>query len=49
MVTKPTQEGAIYALNLLAATGIGILLAAVVGGRVTLQACAWPFTAMVVR
>jgi len=32
VVSKPTKEGAIYVLNLLSATGIGILFAAIVGG-----------------
>src|SRR6185295_8243639 len=31
-VPKPTKEGAVYTLNLLSATGSGILLAALVGG-----------------
>jgi lactate permease len=32
VVTKPTREGAVYALGLLSATGTGILLSAIVGG-----------------
>jgi len=32
VVTKPTKEGAVYTLNLLSATGTGILLAAIIGG-----------------
>ncbi len=32
VVAKPTKEGAVYAFNLLSATGTGILLAAVIGG-----------------
>jgi lactate permease len=32
VVTKPTKEGAVYTFNLLAATGTGILLAAIIGG-----------------
>ncbi|MBV8031115.1 MAG: L-lactate permease, partial [Betaproteobacteria bacterium] len=31
-VPKPTKEGAVYVLNLLSATGTGILLAALIGG-----------------
>ncbi|MBI2749958.1 MAG: L-lactate permease [Burkholderiales bacterium] len=31
VVTKPTKEGAVYVLNLLSATGTGILLSAIVG------------------
>ncbi len=34
VVTKPTKEAAIYTLNLLSATGTGILLAAIVGALV---------------
>ena len=34
MVTKPTKEGAVYTLNLLSATGSGILLSAVIGALV---------------
>lgn len=34
MVRQPTKEGAIYTLNLLSATGTGILLSAIVGGLV---------------
>ena len=34
VVTKPTPEGAVYVLNLLSATGSGILLAAVISGLV---------------
>ena len=34
VVLSPTKEGAIYTLNLLSATGTGILLAAIVGGLV---------------
>jgi lactate permease len=34
VVTKPTKEGAAYVLNLLSATGTGILLSAVVGALV---------------
>jgi lactate permease len=32
VVTKPTKEGAVYVFGVLAATGTGILLAAIVGG-----------------
>jgi lactate permease len=32
VVTKATKEGAVYTLNLLSATGTGILLAAIIGG-----------------
>ena len=32
VVPKPTKEGAVYVLNLLSATGTGILLAALIGG-----------------
>jgi lactate permease len=32
VVTKPTKEGAVYVFSVLAATGTGILLAAIVGG-----------------
>ncbi len=32
VVPKPTKEGAVYVLNLLSATGTGILFAAIVGG-----------------
>ena len=38
VVRAPTREAAIYTLNLLSATGTGILLSAIVGGLVTLQA-----------
>ena len=34
VVPKPTKEGAVYVLNLLSATGTGILLSAIVGGLV---------------
>ncbi len=34
VVLKPTKEGAVYALNLLSATGTGILLSAIVGAFV---------------
>jgi len=34
VVSKPTKEGAVYVLNLLSATGTGILLAAVIGALV---------------
>ena len=34
VVRQPTKEGAIYTLNLLSATGTGILLSAIVGGLV---------------
>ena len=34
VVSKPTKEGAVYVLNLLSATGTGILLSAIVGGLV---------------
>jgi lactate permease len=34
VVTKPTKEAAVYTLNLLSATGTGILLAAIVGALV---------------
>jgi len=34
VVSKPTKEGAVYALNLLSATGTGILLAAIVSALV---------------
>ncbi len=34
VVAKPTKEGAVYVLNLLSATGTGILLAAIVGAFV---------------
>lgn len=34
VVTKPTKEGAVYVLNLLSATGTGILLSAIVGALV---------------
>jgi lactate permease len=34
VVSKPTKEGAIYVLNLLSATGTGILLSAILGGLV---------------
>ena len=34
VVLKPTKEGAVYALNLLSATGTGILLSAIVGALV---------------
>jgi lactate permease len=34
VVAKPTKEGAVYVLNLLSATGTGILLAAIVGALV---------------
>jgi lactate permease len=34
VVAKPTREGAVYVLNLLSATGTGILLAAIVGALV---------------
>ena len=34
VVTKPTKEGAVYTLNLLSATGSGILLSAVIGALV---------------
>jgi len=34
VVVKPTKEGAVYVLNLLSATGTGILLSAIVGGLV---------------
>ena len=34
VVKVPTKEGAVYTLNLLSATGTGILLAAIVGGLV---------------
>ncbi|HXD42228.1 MAG TPA: L-lactate permease [Ramlibacter sp.] len=34
VVSKPTKEGAVYVLNLLSATGTGILLAAIVGALV---------------
>jgi lactate permease len=32
VVTKPTKEGAVYVFSVLAATGTGILLAAIIGG-----------------
>lgn len=34
VVKQPTKEGAVYVLNLLSATGTGILLSAIVGGLV---------------
>ncbi|MCS4292092.1 lactate permease [Comamonas sp. BIGb0152] len=34
VVPQPTKEGAVYVLNLLSATGTGILLSAIVGGLV---------------
>jgi lactate permease len=34
VVAKPTKEGAVYVLNLLSATGTGILLAAIIGALV---------------
>lgn len=34
VVKQPTKEGAVYTLNLLSATGTGILLSAIVGGLV---------------
>jgi lactate permease len=34
VVPQPTKEGAVYTLNLLSATGTGILLSAIVGGLV---------------
>ena len=34
VVVKPTQEGAVYVLNLLSATGTGILLSAILGALV---------------
>jgi lactate permease len=34
VVTKPTKEGAVYMLNLLSASGTGILLSALLGGLV---------------
>jgi len=34
VVPKPTKEAAVYVLNLLSATGTGILLAAIIGGLV---------------